>query len=50
MKVRNVGIFVFDDVQVLDFAGPFDVFTEANEIPEVKKTGQRAFNVFLIGN
>jgi hypothetical protein len=24
---RNVGIFVFDDVEVLDFAGPFEVFS-----------------------
>lgn len=24
---RNVGIFLFDDVEVLDFAGPFEVFS-----------------------
>lgn len=26
MKTRTVGIFLFDDVEVLDFAGPFEVF------------------------
>jgi transcriptional regulator GlxA family with amidase domain len=28
----NVGIFVFDDVEVLDFAGPFQVFTTAQRV------------------
>ena len=28
----NVGIFVFDDVEVLDFAGPFQVFTTAARV------------------
>ena len=27
MKKINVGIFVFDEVEVLDFAGPFEVFS-----------------------
>jgi transcriptional regulator GlxA family with amidase domain len=27
MKRRTVGIFVFDDVEVLDFAGPFEVMS-----------------------
>jgi transcriptional regulator GlxA family with amidase domain len=29
---RNVAIFIFDDVEVLDFAGPFEVFNVASEI------------------
>jgi transcriptional regulator GlxA family with amidase domain len=28
---RNVGILVFDDVEVLDFAGPYEVFNLASE-------------------
>ena len=28
----QVGIVIFDDVEVLDFAGPFEVFTVAGEI------------------
>lgn len=31
-KTLNVGIFVFDDVEVLDFAGPFQVFTTAQRV------------------
>ena len=27
MKRRSVGILIFDDVEVLDFAGPFEVFS-----------------------
>ncbi|QKS72153.1 DJ-1/PfpI family protein [Paenalkalicoccus suaedae] len=27
MKKRTVGIYLFDDVEVLDFAGPFEVFS-----------------------
>ena len=27
MEKWNVGILIFDDVEVLDFAGPFEVFS-----------------------
>jgi len=33
----NVGIFVFDDVEVLDFAGPFQVFTTAERVARPNK-------------
>lgn len=29
---RTVGIFLFDDVEVLDFAGPFEVFSTASRV------------------
>lgn len=29
---KTVGIFLFDDVEVLDFAGPFEVFSVTNEL------------------
>jgi transcriptional regulator GlxA family with amidase domain len=29
---RNVAILVFDDVEILDFAGPFEVFAVADEL------------------
>ena len=32
MKKKNVGILLFDDVEVLDFAGPFEVFSVASEV------------------
>jgi len=42
MNMMNVGILVFNEVEVLDFAGPFEVFsiTERNH--------EKCFNVFLI--
>ncbi|MGN6813775.1 MAG: DJ-1/PfpI family protein [Thermomicrobiales bacterium] len=33
-QVRNVGILVFDDVEVLDFCGPFEVFSVARPAGE----------------
>jgi len=32
MQKYNIGILVFDDVEVLDFAGPFEVFTVTAEL------------------
>src|SRR5215211_3903776 len=45
----NVGILVFDDVEVLDFCGPFEVFsvTRSLGVPTTDET-QNPFNVFLI--
>ena len=40
---KHVGILVFDDVEVLDFAGPFEVFAVADEL-----SGHAAFNVFTM--
>jgi transcriptional regulator GlxA family with amidase domain len=31
---RNVAIFIFDDVEVLDFAGPFEVFNVTSEVAD----------------
>ncbi len=36
MILRNVAILLFDDVEVLDFAGPFEVFSVASELNEYK--------------
>ena len=32
MNPRNVAILLFDEVEVLDFAGPFEVFAVASEL------------------
>ena len=32
MSLRHVGILVFDEVEVLDFAGPFEVFAVTGEL------------------
>jgi transcriptional regulator GlxA family with amidase domain len=48
---RNVGIYVYDDVEVLDFGGPFEVFVTASRMkarltPDVAKP----FEVFTIAD
>ena len=40
---RNVAILIFDDVEVLDFAGPFEVFGVAR-----LEDGSAPFNVFTV--
>jgi len=30
--MKQLGIFIFEDVEVLDFAGPFEVFSVANQL------------------
>jgi transcriptional regulator GlxA family with amidase domain len=44
---RNVGILVFDGAEVLDFAGPFEVFNVAGENNVVD--GVPSFHTFLLG-
>ena len=41
---RNVAILIFDDVEVLDFAGPFEVFSVTAEI-----NGYQFYNVYTVG-
>lgn len=41
--IYNVGIFLFDDVELLDFAGPYEVFSVTAELNEF-----RLFKVFTI--
>ena len=51
MKKLNVAILLFDDVEVLDFAGPFEVFSRTRLTPGVdsRRTDDSApFNVFTV--
>lgn len=51
MEKLNVGIFVFDDVEVLDFCGPFEVFSRARTVPgpESRRSEESApFRVFTV--
>lgn len=32
MNMQHLGIFIFDEVEVLDFAGPFEVFSVASQL------------------
>ncbi|HEX2854180.1 MAG TPA: DJ-1/PfpI family protein [Opitutaceae bacterium] len=40
---RNIAILIFDEVEVLDFAGPFEVFGAADEL-----AGGDTFSVFTV--
>lgn len=45
----TVGIFVFPEVEVLDFAGPYEVFTTASRVDARDKTaGARHFKVLAV--
>jgi transcriptional regulator GlxA family with amidase domain len=47
---RSVGIFIFDEVEVLDFAGPFEVFSVACRVRSKESSQSSApFRVFTIG-
>jgi transcriptional regulator GlxA family with amidase domain len=48
---KTVGIFIFDDVEVLDFAGPFEVFSRTRLVPgaESRRSDDSApFTVFTV--
>jgi len=51
MTRQTVGIFIFDDVEVLDFAGPFEVFSRTRLVPgaESRRSDDSApFTVFTV--
>ena len=47
---RAIGIFVFDEVEVLDFAGPYEVLTCASRVSaKINPGAEPPFKVFTIG-
>lgn len=42
--MRNVAILIFDEVEVLDFCGPFEVFSTAGQ----RNVGEHPFHVYTI--
>jgi len=47
---RNVGIYIFDEVEVLDLGGPFVVFSTASRMKERLSPGStKPFEVFTLG-
>lgn len=51
MEKWNVGILVFDDVEILDFAGPFEVFSRTRLEPGAasrRSEDSAPFNVFTV--
>ncbi|GAA0545609.1 transcriptional regulator GlxA family with amidase domain [Rhizomicrobium palustre] len=45
--MRSIGILIFDDVEELDFVGPWEVFTMANEVAQLQSL-ELPFEVRLI--
>jgi len=51
MNRLNTAIFISDGVEVLDFAGPFEVFSRTRLVPGVESRRSDAsapFNVFTV--
>lgn len=51
MHRTRVGILLFDDVEILDFAGPFEVFSRTRLVPGVdsrKSTDSAPYEVFTV--
>ncbi|HEX7027205.1 MAG TPA: DJ-1/PfpI family protein [Gammaproteobacteria bacterium] len=45
----NVGIYIFDEVEILDFAGPFEVFyTAARVYSKSVSSAEKLFEVFTV--
>jgi hypothetical protein len=51
MNRLNTAIFIFDGVEVLDFAGPFEAFSRTRLVPGVesrRSDSSAPFNVFTV--
>jgi transcriptional regulator GlxA family with amidase domain len=48
MDRKQVGILVFEDVEVLDFCGPFEVFSATRLDEDKRREEPSPFNVFLV--
>jgi transcriptional regulator GlxA family with amidase domain len=48
---RNVGIYIFDEIQVLDLGGPFEVFSTASRMKSrLQPDAEKPFDVFTIAD
>jgi transcriptional regulator GlxA family with amidase domain len=48
MNRKQVGILIFEDVEVLDFCGPFEVFSTTRLNEENRRKEPSPFDVFLV--
>ena len=48
MNCKRIGIIIFDDIEVLDFCGPFEVFTAARLNEERRREEPSPFEVVLV--
>ena len=45
----NIGIYIYNEAEVLDFSGPYEVFTTASRVyARQESSSQKLFEVFLI--
>ena len=49
-KQKSVGILLFNDVEVLDFSGPFEVFSVTRLNEEKRRHESSPFSVFLVAD
>lgn len=49
-RTRTVGIVIYDQMEVLDFAGPFEVFSVARVDPETDRQSLPPYDVRLIAS
>jgi transcriptional regulator GlxA family with amidase domain len=48
---RNVGIYIFDEIEVLDLGGPFEVFSTASRLKTRLQPGaEKPFEVFTVAD
>jgi transcriptional regulator GlxA family with amidase domain len=47
---KRIGIYVFDEVEVLDFAGPFEVFSTATRVASRVSNAPPPFSVTLVAD
>jgi len=48
LEKKRVGIVLFEDIEVLDFCGPFEVFTAARLNEEKRREEPSPFEVWLV--
>lgn len=48
MSSQNVGILIFDEVEVLDFCGPFEVFASATTLEDENHEQRRLYQALTI--
>lgn len=48
MKRKQVGILIFEDIEVLDFCGPFEVFSVTRLNEDKRRDELSPFSVFLV--
>ena len=48
MTIKRVGIVIFEDIEVLDFCGPFEVFSATRLNEEQRREEPSPFDVWLV--